>query len=165
MFCGNCGVRNADNARFCASCGKPVGAVAGAVPPAPSPPPRYAPPPPPQQQIPAQPQYAPPPSAPQFSAPQAQYGGAPPIAGAARPNVSAHLGLAIVTTILCCLPLGVIGIVYASQVKAKLAAGDYAGAAAASSKAKTFSILGIVLGGIAIVIYGITVAEQISKSM
>ena len=149
MFCGNCGVRNADNARFCASCGKPVGAVAGAVPPAPSPPPRYA----------------PPPSAPQFSAPQAQYGGAPPIAGAARPNVSAHLGLAIVTTILCCLPLGVIGIVYASQVKAKLAAGDYAGAAAASSKAKTFSILGIVLGGIAIVIYGITVAEQISKSM
>lgn len=149
MFCGNCGVRNADNARFCASCGKPVGAVAGAVPPAPSPPPRYA----------------PPPSAPQFSAPQAQYGGAPPIAGAARPNVSAHLGLAIVTTVLCCLPLGVIGIVYASQVKAKLAAGDYAGAAAASSKAKTFSILGIVLGGIAIVIYGITVAEQISKSM
>ena len=149
MFCGNCGVRNADNARFCASCGKPVGAVAGAVPPAPSPPPRDA----------------PPPSAPQFSAPQAQYGGAPPIAGAARPNVSAHLGLAIVTTVLCCLPLGVIGIVYASQVKAKLAAGDYAGAAAASSKAKTFSILGIVLGGIAIVIYGITVAEQISKSM
>ena len=41
----------------------------------------------------------------------------------------------ILTTIFCCLPFGIAGIVFASQVNSKFAAGDYAGAVQASKEA------------------------------
>jgi hypothetical protein len=59
----------------------------------------------------------------------------PPAPAAVRPDVPSHLVPAILVTILCCLPLGIPAIVYASQVGGKLAAGDQAGAAEASRKA------------------------------
>jgi hypothetical protein len=43
--------------------------------------------------------------------------------------------------VLCCLPIGIASIVFASQVDSKWAAGDYAGAREASEKAKKFAIL------------------------
>jgi len=46
-----------------------------------------------------------------------------------------HLVWAILTTLFCCLPLGVVSIVYAAQVDGRRAAGDVAGAFAASRKA------------------------------
>jgi hypothetical protein len=52
-----------------------------------------------------------------------------------------HLVWAIVTTLLCCLPLGVVSIVYAAQVDGKRAAGDIAGAYAASDKARFWAIM------------------------
>jgi len=174
MFCGSCGTKNAENARFCASCGKPMGAAAGAAPPPPPPLPQYSPP-PAQHYPPPPPQYSPPPppyaqQQPYSPPPQQQqafpppaYGAVPPVPGVPQPNIATHLVLAIITTVLCCLPLGVMGVVYASQVKAKLAVGDVAGAQAASGKAKLFSILGMVLGLIGIVIYGAQVMEQLSK--
>ncbi|MDG2990306.1 CD225/dispanin family protein [Candidatus Synechococcus calcipolaris G9] len=51
-------------------------------------------------------------------------------------NVPNYLVPAILTTICCCVPFGIVAIVYASQVNGKLAAGDYSGALEASSKAK-----------------------------
>lgn len=57
-----------------------------------------------------------------------------------------HLALAIITTILCCLPLGIVSIVFASQVNSKYAAGDYEGAEKASKNAKLFWIISLVLG-------------------
>jgi hypothetical protein len=63
-------------------------------------------------------------------------------------NVPNHLVLAIVSTLCCCLPLGVVGIIYATQVNSKLAAGDVAGAMAASKNASLFSWIGIALGGL-----------------
>ncbi len=54
------------------------------------------------------------------------------------PSVPNHLVFAILVTIFCCVPFGIVGIVYAAQVNGKLTAGDYAGAVDASNKAKTW---------------------------
>ena len=61
-----------------------------------------------------------------------------PAAGSAKPLVPSHLVWAILTTLFCCLPFGIVAIVYASQVSSKLAAGDIEGATEASGKAKTW---------------------------
>jgi hypothetical protein len=49
-----------------------------------------------------------------------------------------HLVGAILSTILCCTPLGIVSIVYAAQVNSKWQVGDFAGANEASSKAATW---------------------------
>ena len=51
-----------------------------------------------------------------------------------------HLVWAILTTLFCCLPLGIVSIVYAAQVDGKRAAGDLPGAWEASRKAKLWAI-------------------------
>lgn len=51
-----------------------------------------------------------------------------------------HMVWAILTTLFCCLPLGVVSIVYASQVDGKRAAGDIAGARIAADKARFWAI-------------------------
>ncbi|WP_367347519.1 CD225/dispanin family protein [Stenotrophomonas bentonitica] len=56
----------------------------------------------------------------------------PTPSGVVVPN---NLVWAILTTLFCCLPLGVVSIVYAAQVDGRRAAGDVAGAYAASRKA------------------------------
>lgn len=44
------------------------------------------------------------------------------------PGISTYLTEAILVTLFCCWPLGIVAIVYAAQAKGKLDAGDYAGA-------------------------------------
>ena len=51
-------------------------------------------------------------------------------------QVSNYLVQAILVTIFCCLPFGIVAIVFAAQVNGKLAAGDYAGAVQTSNQAK-----------------------------
>jgi hypothetical protein len=51
-------------------------------------------------------------------------------------NVPNYLVQAILVTIFCCLPFGIVAIVFAAQVNGKLAAGDYAGAVQTSNQAK-----------------------------
>ena len=50
-----------------------------------------------------------------------------------------HLGWAILVTLFCCLPGGIVAIVYAAQVDSKFMAGDVAGAQYASDQAKLWS--------------------------
>ena len=52
----------------------------------------------------------------------------------------------ILTTICCCLPLGIAGIVFASQVNSKFALGDYEGALQASKEAKKWMTWAIIAG-------------------
>lgn len=61
--------------------------------------------------------------------------------GAADPpqHVPSYLAQAILVTIFCCLPFGIVAIVYAAQVNGKLAAGDIGGAWQASTNAKTWA--------------------------
>lgn len=63
---------------------------------------------------------------------------------APRPNN--HLALAIVTTVLCCLPFGIVAIVQAAKVNSLYAQENYEAANRASANAKKWSIIGIIVG-------------------
>ncbi|MHB1739475.1 MAG: CD225/dispanin family protein [Actinomycetes bacterium] len=64
-----------------------------------------------------------------------------------------YLVWAILSTVFCCLPLGIVSIVYAAQVNSKWAAGDVAGATDASARAKRFAIIGAAVGLVVLVLY------------
>jgi hypothetical protein len=52
-------------------------------------------------------------------------------------DIPTYLAQAILCTLFCCLPFGIVAIVYAAQVNGKLAMGDYYGAQSASASART----------------------------
>lgn len=81
-------------------------------------------------------------------------------AGGPPPN---YLVWAILSTVLCCLPLGIASIVFAAQVNGKYASGDIAGAQDSSRKAKQFAIWGAVAGVIVIVLYILLVVVAIGS--
>ena len=62
------------------------------------------------------------------------------------PHLPNHLVWAILVTIFCCLPFGIVSIVYAAQVNGKLAAGDVDGARLASQNAKTWAWVAFGIG-------------------
>ncbi|MDV3469935.1 CD225/dispanin family protein [Stenotrophomonas sp. C3(2023)] len=64
-----------------------------------------------------------------------------------------NLVWAILSTILCCMPLGIVSIVFAAQVNGKLAAGDIAGARDSSEKAKKWAMWSAIAGITVIVLY------------
>ena len=83
-------------------------------------------------------------------APQAATAQSPRQAGgipACPPN---YLVWAILSTICCCTPVGIVAIVYTSQVMSRYNRGDYAGALMASQRAQLWLILAFVLGLIAV---------------
>jgi hypothetical protein len=57
-----------------------------------------------------------------------------------------YLAWSIVTTILCCLPFGIVSIVYAAQVNSKWQSGDYEGSKLASKNAKTWAWVSFAAG-------------------
>ena len=57
----------------------------------------------------------------------------------AGPKPDNYLVWAILSTLFCCLPLGVVSIVFSAQVDGKYNSGDYAGAVDSSNKAKKFA--------------------------
>ena len=86
---------------------------------------------------------------------------APGAPAAAKPQINNYLIPAIVVTLCCCIPGGIVAIVYAAQVNQKLQAGDIAGAQAASNNAKLWCMISagvglvVTLGAIAINILGV----------
>jgi hypothetical protein len=70
-----------------------------------------------------------------------------------RPNN--HLALAIIVTILCCLPFGIAAIISASNVNSQYDRGDYEGAIRSSNKAQTWIIVSIVTGLVGSILYGL----------
>jgi Interferon-induced transmembrane protein len=70
-------------------------------------------------------------------------------------NIPNYLIPSIISTLCCCLPAGVVSIIYATQVNSKVAAGDIAGAMDASQKAKTWLIVAVVLGIIGGIVGGV----------
>ncbi len=63
--------------------------------------------------------------------------------------ISNHLVGAILVTLFCCLPFGIVSIVYAASVNGKVACGDLVGARAASSKAMTWILVSLGVGLVA----------------
>ena len=106
---------------------------------------------------------------PSYGAPPPAYGSAPPPTGGygaggggtPPPN---YLVWAILSTIFCCLPLGIASIVFAAQVNSKFASGDVAGAQESSRKAKQFAIWSAVAGVVVAVLYIVFVVAIASNS-
>jgi len=133
--CPNCGTSNLDTASICVNCGRPL---AGGAPP----------PPPPQT-------YTPPPPASRFETP----------AQPAVQQIPNYLWQSIVVTLCCCLPLGIVAIVFASQVNDKLRRGDIAGAMAASKNAKLFCLIALALGVVAMLVYALMFSGAIMQAI
>ena len=77
-------------------------------------------------------------------------GGTAGPAGGPPPN---YLVPAILVTLFCCLPAGIVSIIFATQVNSKFASGDVQGAMNASKNAKLWTMVGAGLGLVVIVIY------------
>lgn len=63
----------------------------------------------------------------------------------------------ILVTIFCCLPFGIVGIVFASQVNSKFAAGDYTGALQTSKDAGKWTKIGFWIGLVVLILYVIAI--------
>ena len=79
--------------------------------------------------------------------------------------IPSHLALAIVTTLMCCMPLGVVSIVYAAQVSSLVSSGKIEQARAASRSAKGWGIAALVVGLVAVVGYGLFYALVIAAAV
>ncbi len=62
------------------------------------------------------------------------------------PQIPNHLLLGVLTTIFCCLPFGIISIVYAVQVNTAMVSQNYAVARVASEKARYWGMLALWIG-------------------
>ncbi|MGV6828391.1 MAG: CD225/dispanin family protein [Flavobacteriales bacterium] len=69
-----------------------------------------------------------------------------------------NLVWAILCTVLCCLPLGIVAIIKSTKVKELWAQGDQEGALKAAADAKKFSLWGAGIGLIFVIIYFILMA-------
>lgn len=99
---------------------------------------------------------------------QGGYGQAPPPGyyggGSATPPSAPppnYLVWAILSTVLCCLPLGIASIVFSTQVNTKWAQGDQAGAHESARKAKQFAIWSAIAGLVVAVLYGVLLATGV----
>jgi len=106
--------------------------------------------------------YPPPPPGGPGGPPPGPMGQAP---GGMTPPPPNHLVWAILTTLFCCLPLGIVSIVFSAQVNSKWQMGDVAGAQESAEKAKQFAIWAAVVGAAAVVLYIVLAVAGVLGSM
>jgi hypothetical protein len=80
------------------------------------------------------------------------YGGQPSPYGG-QPAPDNYLVWAILCTVLCCLPFGIVSLVYSTKVSGLWAQGQYGEAQAAAANAKKWAIIGAIVGPIVSVIF------------
>lgn len=80
-------------------------------------------------------------------------GGIPPL------KPSNWLWQSIVATVLCCIPLGIVGIVYATRVDSNYFAGRYKEADRAAKQAKMWTLIAVAAGLIYIIVWSILFAS------
>jgi len=83
---------------------------------------------------------------------------AEPVRNGPGADIPTYLVPAILTTCCCCMPFGVVAIVYAAQVGEKLATGDYASARRSSDSAKTWCFVSACAGIVGFVVWLLFVA-------
>ncbi len=97
------------------------------------------------------PQY--PPGQPPY--PQQPYGQQP-----FEPKPDSNLVWGILTTVLCCLPFGIVSIVYAARVDGLWRSGDLGGAREAADKAKNWAIASAVTAVVLLVIFAVGASSR-----
>jgi len=80
------------------------------------------------------------------------------------PQIKNYLVPAVLSAFCCCMPVGVVAIIYAAQVNSKLHTGDVAGAQASSNKAKMWSWIALGAGALLALVYGAFIAYSIATS-
>jgi hypothetical protein len=83
---------------------------------------------------------------------------APSFAAAVQPpaaKIQNYLVPSILVTLCCCMPAGIVAIIFAAQVNSKLAAGDVAGAQASARLAKIWCWVAFGCGALVGIIYAI----------
>ena len=73
--------------------------------------------------------------------------------GVAPPRPANYLVQAILVTLFCCLPLGIVSIIFAAQVNGAYDRGDYAGADKASKQAKMWSWISFGIGAAVVLLW------------
>lgn len=68
-------------------------------------------------------------------------------------KINNYLVPAILATLCCCLPFGIVSIVYAAQVNSKLAGGDVVGARQSAGNAKMWFWISFGLGFVVQIVY------------
>ena len=134
-FCTQCGQQLPENSRFCTNCGTPI-------PEEPQPQQEYTQPEPQQAYTQPQPQTNPQPE------PQPSVNPQP-----TGPKPTSYLVLAILSTIFCCLPFGIVSIVMASKVDSLWNAGRYMESQDASRKARNWAIAAILTSVVIAILY------------
>lgn len=64
-----------------------------------------------------------------------------------------YLVWAILTTVMCCMPLGIVSIIKATSVDSLWASGDQAGAIKAAQEAKKWAIIGVIVSAVVWFLY------------
>ena len=123
-FCTQCGQQLPENSRFCTNCGTPA---------------------------PEEPQYA-------YAQPEPQPVPQPepqPVVNPqpTGPKPTSYLALAILSTIFCCLPFGIVSIVKAAKVDSLWNAGRYLESQDASRKARNWAIAAILTSVVIAILY------------
>lgn len=75
----------------------------------------------------------------------------PPSSGA--PATVPNFLIPAIISLFCCLPGGIVAVIFAAQVNGKVQAGDIAGAQDSAKKAKLFSYISIGIGLLGIICY------------
>ena len=127
MYCPTCGSRNSDTARFCGTCGQTLREKA----------PRE------QASVPEPPSPAPTPERSHESGPGYRPFRDVDVSPTRVPN---YLVQAILVTLFCCVPFGIVAIVYAAQVNGKVALGDMEGAWRTSRSARNWAWISFGVG-------------------
>lgn len=82
-------------------------------------------------------------------------------------RIPSHMVWAILTTLFCCLPFGIVSIIFAAKVDGLQASGDIAGAQQASDKAKLWAMVaagsGVVATLLWFVIFGLSMVGQMGQ--
>jgi hypothetical protein len=75
-----------------------------------------------------------------------------------------YLVQAILVTLCCCLPFGIVSIIYAAQVNTKVKAGDIQGALDSSGKAKMWCWIGFGIGLVTnLIVFAIQMAAMLAR--
>lgn len=78
-------------------------------------------------------------------------------------DVPTYLPHAILSTLLCCLPFGIVAIVYAAKVGTMQAVGDYEGATRASDQARMWCWISFGLGLVGGLLYFIMMLSMVGQ--